>query len=315
MCYTKRVLSVKVSKDNLLRLKEDFKDYIIEENVGYILFVAKKDGYMITAYDNKNKNYNKVTFQGPDPLKIASIYSDDVNSIPKKKKISKESPIYIDVDFQIGSDEVGTGDFLGPIVVCAAYVDEETIKIIEEYHISDSKKLSDKQILTIVPLLIKKVYYEAKVLTNEKFNNATSKGFNLNKVKAILHNYCLLKLHARFPYVHNVYVDQFCTGDKYYSYLEGMSKVQRNIVFREKGETYFPSVALASCIARYLFLQEIDALNHKYNVNIPLGASGKVNIFSRAFIHKFGIEEFNKIAKKSFANYNDVLDMLNPSLV
>ena len=167
MCYNKSVLSVKVSKDNLLRLKEDFKDYIIEENVGYILFVAKKDGYMITAYDNKNKNYNRVTFQGPDPLKIASIYSDDVNSIPKKKKISKESPIYIDVDFQIGSDEVGTGDFLGPIVVCAGYVDEETMKIIEEYHISDSKKLRDKQILNFLTLILKKVSYEAKDLTNE----------------------------------------------------------------------------------------------------------------------------------------------------
>ncbi len=302
------MVTIKVDIETLNKIRNDFKENIIGENIGYIIFVAKTTDYVVTAYDNKKKNTFKITIQGEDPLSLALKYSDEPLSFPKKKEIVKESPYFIDVNPQIGSDEVGTGDFLGPVVVCAAFCDNETMKFINEYGITDSKKLSDKQILTIVPLLIKKVYYEAKVLSIEKYNNAKAKGFNLNQMKAILHNFCLLKLHARVPYVNNVYMDKFVDEDKYYEYLKGMSKIQKGIIFKEKGETYFPSVALASCIARYLFLQEIDLINKKYNVSVPLGAGEKVNLFSKSFIHKFGIDEFNKIAKKSFANYKEVTD-------
>ncbi len=304
------MITIKVDKTVLEKIHNDFLNSIVEENIGYIIFVAKTNDYIITAYDNKKKNTFKITIQGQDPLRLALKYSDEPLNLPKKMKIIKESPYFIDVNPQIGSDEVGTGDFLGPVVVCSAYVDNETMKLIDEFKIADSKKLSDKQILNTIPFLLKKVHYEAKILTIEKYNNASSKGFNLNQIKAILHNFVLLKLHARVPYVNNVYMDQFVNETKYYEYLKGTSKIQKGIIFKEKGETYFPSVALASCIARYLFLKEIETINNKYDVSIPLGAGEKVNIFSKTFIRKFGIEEFNKIAKKSFANYKTVINEL-----
>lgn len=306
------MVTIKVDIETLNKIRKDFSDFIIGENIGYIIFVAKTKDYVVTAYDNKKKNNFKVTIQGNDPLTLALKYSDEPLSFPKKKEIIKESPYFIDVNPQIGSDEVGTGDFLGPVVVCAAYCDNETMKFINEFGITDSKKITDKQILSFVPLIIKKVYFEAKILTIEKYNNATSRGYNLNKIKAILHNFCLLKLHARVPYVHNVYMDKFVEEDKYYEYLNGIDKIQKGIIFKEKGETYFPSVALASCIARYLFLQEIDSINKKYGVSVPLGAGEKVNLFSKSFIHKFGLDEFNKIAKKSFANYKNLINETTP---
>ncbi len=306
------MVTIKVDIETLNKIRKDFSDFIIGENIGYIIFVAKTKDYVVTAYNNKKKNNFKVTIQGNDPLTLALKYSDEPLSFPKKKEIIKESPYFIDVNPQIGSDEVGTGDFLGPVVVCAAYCDNETMKFINEFGITDSKKITDKQILSFVPLIIKKVYFEAKILTIEKYNNATSRGYNLNKIKAILHNFCLLKLHARVPYVHNVYMDKFVEEDKYYEYLNGIDKIQKGIIFKEKGETYFPSVALASCIARYLFLQEIDSINKKYGVSVPLGAGEKVNLFSKSFIHKFGLDEFNKIAKKSFANYKNLINETTP---
>ena len=78
-----------------------------------------------------------------------------------------------------------------------------------------------------------------------------------------------------------------------------MPVILKNIIFREKGEVHFPSVALASCIARYTFLQEIDFLNKKYGVKIPHGAGSGVNAFAKKFIEKFGIEEFKKITKRT----------------
>lgn len=309
------MITIKVDKNVLNEIRNDFKDFIVDENIGYIIFVAKTSDAIITAYDNKKKDQFKVTFQGSNPLELATKYHKGELLIPKKQKISKESAYFIDVNSQIGSDEVGTGDFLGPVIVCASYVDNETMKIIEQYGITDSKKLTDKQILEKVPLFLKQVFFEYKILSIEKYNNAHQKGFNLNQMKAILHNFCLLKLHQRVPYVNNVYVDQFCTEEKYYEYLKGMDPVHKGIIFKEKGETYFPSVALSSCIARYLFLKEIEAINLKYNVSIPLGSGEKVDLFAKAFIHKFGIEEFNKIAKKSFANYKRIIEEENIKLV
>ena len=76
-----------------------------------------------------------------------------------------------------------------------------------------------------------------------------------------------------------------------------------------KGESIYPSVAAASIIARYAFLLEMDALNEKYETKIPLGASSKVNEFAKEFIAHNGITEFNKIAKKNFANYKEVINI------
>lgn len=296
------MITIKVNKEDLEKIESDYKDFVVDRNIGYILFVIKTDSNIITAYNNKKGNNFSVTFQGDNAYLVATKYSHNQN-IPKKNKLDKESPFFIDCNAQIGSDEVGTGDFLGPVVVCSAFVDEETMKLINEFHILDSKKIKDSDILKIIPSIINKVYYDKEVLSIERYNAAKDKGYNLNAIKAILHNKVLLTLHKKCPYVSNIYVDQFVNEDKYYEYLKNIKNVQKDIIFKEKGESYFPSVALASCLARYFFLKEIELINEKYNVKIPLGAGEKVDVFSEAFIKKFGKEEFDKIAKKSFINY------------
>ena len=45
-----------------------------------------------------------------------------------------------------GSDEVGTGDYFGPIVVTASYVTKEDIPYLEELGVKDSKKMRKKDI-------------------------------------------------------------------------------------------------------------------------------------------------------------------------
>ena len=42
----------------------------------------------------------------------------------------------------VGSDEVGTGDYFGPIVVTATYVKKEDIPFLESLGIKDSKKVT-----------------------------------------------------------------------------------------------------------------------------------------------------------------------------
>lgn len=301
------MITIKISQETLNELVNKFSNNITDRNIGYILYVIKTDdNYIFTIYSNNKNDYFKMTIQGEDPLSVAKLYSLEEKIIPKKQKVEKESPYFIDVDSQIGSDEVGTGDFLLPIVVCAAYVDHETMKLIEKYNINDSKKLTDQKIMEKIPLIINKVHYVAKVLENDRYNNAYEKGFNMNKIKAILHNHCLYELHKVCPYVQNVYMDQFVNEDLYYSYLTSIKNVEKNIIFKEKGETYFPSVALASCIARYLFLQNKEFKESKLGYKIPLGAGKDTIDFANKFINEKGIDEFKKLAKLNFANYKEI---------
>lgn len=305
------MVTIKVDEKTLGKIENDYKDYITDKDIGYILFVAKTKNNIITAYNNKKANTFKVTIQGEDYLYIAKKYSKIDEILPKKMKENKESPFYIDVDQQIGSDEVGTGDFLGPIVVCAAYCDNETMKLVNEYKIQDSKKINDEKIREIVPLLLKKVFFEYKILTNEKYNGAYEKGFNINQIKCILHNFVLTKLHDRFPYVKNVYIDQFTPENKYYEALGKIDHITDGVVFKEKGESYFPSVALASCIARYFFLIEMDFYGKKLNKKIPYGAGEKVDEFALEYAKEFGLDALLKICKKNFANYKNISSKLS----
>ncbi len=303
------MITIKVDKETLSQIENDYGAFITDRNIGYILFVARTDTNIITAYENKKGVSFKVTIQGENHIEIAKKYCDDPLLFPKKKKENKESLYFIDVDAQIGSDEVGTGDFLAPIVVCAAFVDHDAMKILEELDIKDSKKLSDEKILEIVPQLLKKVHYEYKVLSNERYNNAYEKGFNINKIKCILHNHVLLELHKRCPYVKNVYVDQFTPEENYYKALEGINTVEKGIIFKEKGETYFPSVALASCIARYYLLSEVDFIGKKIGMKIPLGAGKEADEFAKKYVEKFGLENFKNFCKANFRNYKDLVEL------
>lgn len=307
------MITIKINDKTLHQIEEDYKNYIVQRDIGYILFVIKTDNNIITAFLNKKKVDFKVTIQGDNALEIAKKYANESQFVAKKEKVQKESPFYIDVDQQIGSDEVGTGDFLGPIVVCAAYCDHETMKLIDEYNIKDSKKFTDQKILQVVPLLLKKVYFEYKVLSNERYNNATKSGFNMVKIKCILHNHVLSRLHNRFPYVTNLYIDQFTPKENYFEHLKGIEHIEDGLVFKEKGESYFPSVALASCIARYYFLQEMDFMSKKIGMKIPFGAGENVNEFSRKYIEKYGLENFSKFCKQNFKNYEEItrIDLFN----
>ena len=81
-----------------------------------------------------------------------------------------------------------------------------------------------------------------------------------------------------------------------------------DVTFHTKGESYFPSVALASVIARYCFLKEKEILEAKYGMEIPFGASKKVNEFAINFVKKYSLDELKKISKNNFKNLQDIIE-------
>ena len=299
----KEFVSISVTSEKAKEIATFYSGYQRLNNGEYIIFQAYYSGLTITIYQNK-KEKHKVVFSGPGALIEAQKW--DPNAEYKEKSAKKPSG-WLCVDNQIGSDEVGVGDFLLPIIVVAAFVRGKDLKTLEDFGVKDSKKLTDEKIREIAPCLLKKFFVSRLTLSNEKYNELIAKGENLNSIKAKMHNRALLNMFKKYPDTRNIFVDQFVAESKYFAYLNDPQEQKViNIVFKTKGESYYPCVALASVIARYAFLLEKDALDKKYKTNIPFGASSKVDEFATKFVKKYGIEELNKIAKINFANYKKI---------
>lgn len=301
-----------------IEVNAEIKDKIVhyygsiqKDNKGeYILFFGHDSKLTVTVYTSKKGETFKTVFLGGNALTEAKRWDKNAAvTEPKVKKAPTKASWEILTD-QIGSDEVGTGDFFGPICVCAAYIREKDIARLKELGVDDSKRLSDEQIRKLGKVLVKEFEYSQLSLNNEKYNELVDKKMNMNEMKAKMHNRVLLNLHKKHCKVKNILIDEFLSEDKYYKYLKEEKEVVRGLEFKTKGETYFPSVAVGSIIARYSFIQHMDLLNKKYGVEIPYGASKKVTEFATKFAEQFGFDELDKVVKKNFANYKDLTKLL-----
>lgn len=274
----------------------------------YAKWQAKDGDTVITLYES-----GKVVFQGKDAdlasdfwittEKLNSGKVDVKNSANKEKK---EKLDYINPKIYyastIGSDEVGTGDYFGPIVVTATFVAKENIPFLEELGVKDSKKMTDDKILEVVPKIIKTIPYESIILSNKEYNEKYNSDINMNKIKAILHNKALMTIKNKEQNYDYIVVDQFAEPYVYFNYLKTSSNVVRNITFMTKAEDKCLSVACASIISRYIFLKEFDKLSKNLGMNLLKGASDKVDEQGLTIVKKYGIDKLREIAKLNFKN-------------
>lgn len=283
------------------KIENFYRDYQLENTGDYVSFFAKVENTTITIYTSKKGH--KVIFAGPNALYEARIFKSDAElSTPKERVVTN----FITFQNQIGSDEVGFGDFFGPLVVVSCYFDENLIN--ELSNINDSKKITDKFILEYIPTIIDKLSFSKLTVDNEKYNSLIEKGLNLNEIKAKLHNRALFNLKKKHPNCTNFYIDQFCSPDHYFLYNKFELDIVDNITFKTKAESMYPCVALASMIARYCFLKEMEILNNKYQMEFPKGAGIQADKFVQDFIKVHGIDELRKVAKLNFSNYKNIIN-------
>lgn len=298
-------VTLEFNQEQIDILLDFYEDFFIDNNNPYALARAKIDDCVITFFKS-----GKVVFQGKNAQDEANIWKEiSSQSINIEKESSSNNYIYV---AHGGSDEVGTGDYYGPICVAATYVSEADIKFLVELGVKDSKQLSDEKILEIAPKIINKIKYTQLSVNNDKYNSLVSQGYNMNKIKAYLHNQALNLLIKKHNLVNpRLIVDQFAEKQLYYSYLSNVSDIVKNIEFMTKAESISPAVAAASIIARYSFLKRMEILEKHYNIKIPKGAGAAVDTFGQLFIKIHGINEFKHICKYNFKNTEKVLNSLN----
>ena len=302
----KKIVTLEVDEATLRKMSLFYLEDRTSGEDEKVFFVARSGDVSITAYKKlHNKAFHKVVFQGEDVSHEIAIWDAFSKKEEAKKPVimaKKHKTCPKRFVSQIGSDEVGTGDFFGPVCVVASYVDIAGLAKLEKLGVKDSKKLNDEDILRIGPTLIKEFDYSSLSLDNLKYNEVHEGGLNMNAIKAKMHNRCLHNVHLRHQKA-MLCQDQFAEEDLYYSYLKDEKDVEKDIIFETKGESKFPSVALASCIARYSFLRKIEEMRLEYGEEFPLGAGENVDAFASYFLNKYVEEEFKKVAKCNFATY------------
>ena len=141
--------SITLDQKTINEIVKEYSSYLVKSNNPYLTYCIKLDDANINIYSSC-----KVVFQGK-------------NSLYYYQKYKKDDSFFV----HGGSDEVGTGDFFGPICVCAVSLNEKSLDLIKPYNITDSKQLTDKYISDIVEKVINKIDYSLLILNNRHYVN------------------------------------------------------------------------------------------------------------------------------------------------
>lgn len=284
------------------RIKEYYQAFLAEQTPPGAIFAAKTENCRITAYKS-----GKILFQGKGAAEEAERWKTTGKILEPAAKTAKRNDLPANIGFLsvIGSDEVGTGDYFGPIVVAAAYVKKENIRKLEELGVRDSKHLSDKKIAAIAGEIKDWLPHSLLVLKNEKYNDLQESGMSQGRMKAILHNHAighvLEKIAPEKPDA--ILIDQFAEERIYFGHLEGQKEIHReNVYFSTQAEGIHPAVAAASILARYAFLLHFEQLSKLAGLPLPKGAGEEVDKTAAKLMLDKGAGFLRKVAKLHFAN-------------
>ena len=297
---------IKVNDEIKQKMIEYYKDKKRDKVIPYVIFQAQEEDTVITLYES-----GKCMFQGTSADVDAAMWGVALeNTKEKQAENKKKDAIYYHCN-AVGSDEVGTGDYFGPIVVTACYVPKSDIEYLEKLGVADSKKLDDEKIKKIAPEIAKKIKYRSIILSNKEYNEKYNKDVNMNKIKSIMHNKVLYQLmQEEKPEVDYIIVDEFAREARYYEYLNGIQNIQKGITFMTKAEDKNLAVACGSIISRYIFLKEFDKLCDEIHIPLAKGAGKDVDTIGEEVVEKYGKEKLQEIAKLNFKNTDRILHTL-----
>jgi len=214
----------------------------------------------------------------------------------------------------IGTDESGKGDYFGPLVSAAVYVDENTADKLRLIGVRDSKECSDREIAEISKKIIQLCAgkFEVIEISPEKYNRfyaqLKDERKNLNTMLAWGHAKAIEELLRKVD-CKTAIADQFADEHFILGKLQEKGKTIK-LIQMHKAE-HNVAVAAASILARARFLEKIAKLSKKYKMIFPLGASDSVINTGKQFIIKYGLLDLNLVAKMHFKTTSEILKKEN----
>lgn len=205
---------------------------------------------------------------------------------------------------RIGIDESGKGDYFGPLVIAAVFVDATTQSELTLMQVRDSKKISDGRILDMAPDIRTICPHSIIAIGPQRYNELYAKIRNLNRLLAWGHAKALETLLEKVS-CGRASADQF--GNERLI-LNALQEKGRTITLeqRHKAESDL-AVAAASIVARAEFLLRLQRLSDELGTTLPKGASPTVELAGRMIVKKHGEERLESVAKLHFKTTQAVL--------
>ncbi len=208
-------------------------------------------------------------------------------------------------DSWIGLDESGKGDYFGPLVVAGVQVDSDIAARLVSLGIKDSKRLSDKRILDLEPMIRQACRHSVVAIGPERYNELYEKFRNLNRLLAWAHARTLenLLLEGECP---RAIADQF--GDERFIKNALMEKGRKIVLEQRPRAEEDPAVAAASILARAEFLKRLKRLSEEHQIDLPKGASDRVREAAVKLVREKSAEALKKLAKWHFKTTQQVIE-------
>ena len=225
-------------------------------------------------------------------------------------KSTQNSVVHHNWSAWVGTDEAGKGDYFGSLAVAGVYVDPEIREILHALGVRDGKQLSDLQ--------VKKLAQEMRLRCgdniswasleptryNERYTLFRRSGRNLNHLLASLHTEVIEDLLKRVD-CRYILVDRFAKEEVLETELLVALNPNIKLIQMPKAESDI-AVAAASIIARDIFLQQLEKLSNKYQIQLPKGASQVIDA-GKQFVKQHGAESLRHVAKLHFRTTMDII--------
>jgi ribonuclease HIII len=214
----------------------------------------------------------------------------------------------------IGTDESGKGDYFGPLVSAAVFVNDAVAAELSAAGVQDSKKLSDKRVLALAPTvrdIVGQGRYKVTAINpgryNELYEQFTAEGQNLNSLLAWGHTRSIEDLLGAGLKPRYAIVDQFANASYIKKRLLAEARDSGLEVFQFPKAEANVAVAAASILAREAFLLWLTRTSASLGMAVPKGASPQVEEVARTLASSRGPGSLRDLVKLHFKTTAKVL--------
>ncbi len=298
----------------------DFK--IFNNHIQFYISQGGEKREVLRIYEHQEKGVNLNLTLVKDLLikkeieKIRSEFPFDYglknNEAPRESLFDYEEEsddnenIIIEKDEMIGIDESGKGDFFGPLVIAAVYIDPVKKFMLELAGAKDSKELSDFDIRRLAGIIKSQCKYSVVIIHNKDYNEQYKRYNNINKLLGWGHAKALEN-------VLNEVECEFALSDKF-----GKEEhIERALMERGKNITVYQitkaerniAVAAASILARYEFVLAMEKMSERFDMVFPKGGNNSsICKKGKDFIKLYGENKLKEVSKIHFKTIDKIIN-------
>lgn len=276
------------------------------DTVPHAMFRARRDKTTVVAYQS-----GKLVVQGRGTAELVQFTLEP--EILGEARMGYESELARCEQPEMfephaGIDESGKGDYFGPLVIAAVYVDNASARRLVEAGVVDSKRIgSDRKIRRLADEVVGIVGrgYSVVPIGPVAYNRLYAKIGNVNRLLAWGHARALENLLERVPNCPRAVSDQFGRRETVQSAL--MAAGRRIVLEQYPRAEADVAVAAASILARNEFVQRLERLGSLAGHKLAKGAGRQVIAVARQIVQRQGPDSLEQLAKLHFKTTGTVL--------